>query len=260
MGNCTRPEGDFGRAAPSFTHDTLLPALGWDAAQSRGEATSTFQFTIAEREMRDRMWQFFTAPHGKDWFFNAKTHGQNTRILPEVDATNVAADYYNFLRAQHYPVQTTLYRHVARDAHTDIALIPPVFRVICDVILEDQQRAIAVQATPLQMENAPIDVQARRQENLMMIGWFTRSLRYRERAYSTAFERLLVERPDPAGQELADAIGHLEPYVQRAEAGYFCVDGRLDVPAPSSRSRFSPNNKGGGTGTSRMLQEPVYRK
>ena len=80
---CGRPTGDFGRAEPSFLHDTLLPAAGKLTAEYvRKEPVSGFPLTDDEIELRNRAWAFVRAPHVRDWWLDSLVEGERTRILP----------------------------------------------------------------------------------------------------------------------------------------------------------------------------------
>src|SRR5690606_5695206 len=69
-------------------------------------------------------------------------------------------------------------------------------------------------------------VAARRAENQMAIGWFTRAIRYRYDAYAYALDHLLVETPHREAMETDGRLGELAAWVEAAERGDFCDDQR----------------------------------
>src|SRR6218665_3924207 len=77
-GCVARPVGDFGRAAPSWTHDTAMPAVGKFIAGNGREPVSDFNKTDQEEEMHDRVWRFLVAAHARDWQFDSIVELQRT--------------------------------------------------------------------------------------------------------------------------------------------------------------------------------------
>lgn len=242
---CARPTGDFGRAAPSVLHDEIMPAMGASRAAADGEPVSDFNLTDQEREMHDRVWRFLVAPHSRDWFYDTAVELQRTRLASDLDTGFSADRYYDYLRSERFQSSRVRYRKVADDVAIDIATIPETFAAICWVIEVDRQRAIAVTNVRLAGADAPGQVAARKWENQQKIAWFTRALRYRHLAYSTALERLLVETPHEEARLVDAQLALMEPYVQRAEAGDFCLTGTggmvyKDTDIPSRYATSEP--------------------
>lgn len=225
LAGCARPMGDFGRAAPSVLHDEIMPAIGDARAASHGERVSDFNLTDQEREMHDRVWRFLIAPHAHDWFYDTATELQRTRLASNLDTRYTTDRYYAFLRSERFQSSRVRYRKVANDVAIDIATIPQTFAAICRVIEVDRQRAIAVANVRLASADAPAQVAARRWENQQKIAWFTRALAYRYQSYSIALERLLVETPHEEARLVDAQLARMEPYVERAQAGDFCLTG-----------------------------------
>jgi len=218
---CARPVGDFGRAAPSFTHDVAMPTVGnWRAAQA-GEPVSNFNQTDQERLMHDRVWRFLIAPHGRDWAFDTSVELQRTRIYPARDSRFTVDRYYNTLRGDAYQSSRVRYKRVGSDIETDIALMPATFQAICDVIEIDRQRAEALRSLAM---GSPMSVQAaaRQAENAQYIDWFTRAVRYRYDSYSYALDHLLVETPHEEARAVDASLSRLQGYVLMAERADFC--------------------------------------
>lgn len=225
VAGCAQPTGDFGRAAPSVLHDELMPHIGAAQAAGRGEAVSNFNLTDQEREMEDRVWRFLVAPHSRDWFYDTAVELQRTRISGATDTQFLADRYYQYLRSTRFQSSRVRYNKIADDITADIATIPATFAAICRVIEVDRQRQIAVGNVGLAAPDAAQQVVARRIENTRKINWFTRALGYRNLSYSTALERLLVETPHEEARSVDALLTHMAAYVQRAEAGDFCLAG-----------------------------------
>ena len=245
LAGCTRPVGDFGRAAPSVLHDAIMPAAGAARAGAAGEPVSGFNLTDQESEMHNRVWRFLIAPHAHDWFYDTAVELQRTRLSGATDTSFSPDRYYNHLRSTRYASSRVRYQTVANDIWIDISTAPATFAAICAVIEVDRQRAIAVANVASAGTGAEAQVAARRAENEAHIAWFTRALRYRYQSYSMALDRLLVETPHEEARLVAERLSELEIYVRRAEAGDFC-----GAAAP----------QGSGTVPSRFEIEPVYTK
>jgi hypothetical protein len=234
-----RPVGDFGRAAPSFTHDTAMPAAGDNLARLRDEPVSNFNKTDQEEEMHDRVWRFLVAAHAKDWVFDTSVELQRTRIIPPKDGYYTIERYYAWLKETQYQSSRTRYSTVGRHITADIDTIPTTFVAICAVIQVDRQRAAALQSLgaglPPVMAN---DVAARKYENDAFIAWFVRALNYRYESYDFALDSLLVETPHEQSVAVDEALRRMSVYVTRANRYDFCGDstqahGGGDVVIPS---------------------------
>lgn len=228
-----RPTGDFGRAAPSFTHDTAMPAAGDFLARQRKEPVSDFNQTDQEREMHDRVWRFLAAAHAKDWRFDAAVELQRTRITPPKDATFPVTRYYAWLRETQYSSSRTRYSTVGRHIDADIDTAPGTFAAICAVIEVDRQRAEALRGLANLAPGAASNVAARKYENDAFIAWFVRALNYRYQSYGYALDNLLVETPHEQSMAVDEALRRMASYVNRANRGDFCGG--------------SPGGGGGGT-------------
>lgn len=222
-GCVARPVGDFGRAEPSFTHDTAMPAVGEYSAHKRGEAVSSLNRTDQEEEMHNRIWRFLVAPHAKDWMFDASTELQRTRIVAARDSEWTIERYYNWLASSAYQSSRTRYRTVGAHVQSDIDTLPTTFAAICAVIEIDRQRAISY--AELQRGVPPrlrLEVAARKSENSASISWFVRALNYRFDSYDFALDNLLVATPHEQSLAVDETLRRLSPYVARANRGDFC--------------------------------------
>ncbi len=233
-----RPVGDFGRAAPSFTHDTAMPAVGGWLARQRKEPYSDFNQTDQEGEMHNRVWRFLIAAHAKDWFYDTAVEWQRTRILPEVDRNFSVDRYYNWLRTTQYESSRVRYSTVGRHIAADLDTVPGTFKSICEVVEVDRQRAIALANLSGLGPDEARNVANRKAENDIHIAWFVRALNYRYQSYSYALDHLLVETPHEQSLAVDEALRRMSGYVDRANRRDFCGDGgagmrRSDVVIPS---------------------------
>ena len=232
---CARPTGDFGRAAPSFTHDVAMPAVGTWRAANAGEPVSGFNQTDQERLMHDRVWRYLVAPHARDWAFDTSVELQRTRIYPARDARFTVDRYYNTMRTDAYQSSRVRYRRLDNDINNDIALMPATFKAICDVIEVDRQRSEAQRSLALGSIEAA-QVAARQAENGQYISWFTRAVRYRYDSYSYALDHLLVETPHEEAQTADASLQRLAVYVKAAERADFCQGAQAFNGGQSNRA------------------------
>jgi hypothetical protein len=217
-----RPLGDFDRPAPSAFNDEFLPEVGKVRAGNSGEPVSAFNLTDQEAEMHDRIWRFLVAPHASDWFHDLVAELQRTRISATTVHRYSTDRYYGYLHNERYRSSRVRFRTLASDALSDVDTAPSTFRAICNVIEVDRQRSVA--SSELGGLSAG-DVAARRAENDMWIGWFTRSLRFRYDSYSYALDHLLVETPHEEAIQADGRLSELAIWVDRADRGDFCGDG-----------------------------------
>ena len=227
LAGCTaRPVGDFGRAAPSWTHDTAMPAAGDFIAGNRGEPVSSFNKTDQEEEMHDRVWRFLVAAHARDWQFDSAVELQRTRIVRPRDERFTIERYYQWLSRTEYASSRTRYSTVGRHIAADIDTLPTTFAAICKVIEIDRQRAIAYDGLSGQLPpRIAEEVAARKYENDAFIDWFVRALNYRYSSYDYALDNLLVETPHEQSLAVDEALRRMSVYVDRANRRDFCANG-----------------------------------
>ena len=224
-GCVARPVGDFGRAAPSWTHDTAMPAAGDFIAANRNEPVSSFNKTDQEDEMHDRVWRFLVAAHARDWQFDSAVEPQRTRIVRPRDESFTIERYYNWLRRTEYQSSRTRYSTVGSHVTADIDTLPTTFAAICKVIEIDRQRAIAYDGLGHDLPpRIGEEVAARKYENDAFIDWFVRALNYRYSSYDFALDNLLVETPHEQSLAVDEALRRMSVYVNRANRRDFCSD------------------------------------
>lgn len=223
MAGClARPVGDFGRADPSFTHDTAMPVVGKFLAQQREEPVSGFNQTDQETEMHNRVWRFLVAAHAKDWFYDTAVEWQRTRLTPTTDTQFAVNRYYIWLKTTQYQSSPVRYSTVGRHISADLDTIPGTFKAICAVIEVDRQRAAALSGLRDLGPAVAADVAARKNENNMHIAWFVRALNYRYESYGYALDNLLVETPHEQSMAVDNALQRLAAFVGKANRRDFC--------------------------------------
>jgi hypothetical protein len=221
-----RPVGDFGRAAPSWSHDVAMPAAGDFIAKNRRDPVSSFNKTDQEDEMHDRVWRFLVAAHAKDWQFDSAVELQRTRIVRPRDERFTIERYYNWLKRTEYQSSRTRYATVGRHITADIDTLPTTFTAICKVIEIDRQRAIAYDGLRSQLPpRLAEEVAARKYENDAFIDWFVRALNYRYASYDFALDNLLVETPHEQSLAVDEALRRMSGFVARAKRHDFCGSG-----------------------------------
>lgn len=232
-GCLARPVGDFGRADPSFTHDTAMPVVGKFMAQQRKEPVSGFNQTDQETEMHNRVWRFLVAAHAKDWFYDTAVEWQRTRLTPTTDTRFAVDRYYSWLKSTQYQSSPVRYSTVGRHIAADLDTIPGTFKAICAVVEVDRQRAAALSGLRDIEPSVAADVAARKNENNMHIAWFVRALNYRYASYGYALDHLLVETPHEQSMAVDSALQRLSAFVGQANRRDFC--GGSTVTAQGNR-------------------------
>ena len=205
---CGRPTGDFGRAEPSFLHDTVLPLAGSFAAVQRKEPYSAFPLTDDEIELRDRAWGFVRAPHARDWWLDTLVEGERTRILPMLKGEAPPPDglpileanwdrgrYHHYLLTDGRISTETLWTRIINDAGADTSLIPPFCDVAARVRRADVERLGALRRQGVVEAGLNDGAEARVWENEETISWVWRALGYRAASYRYAIDHFQVEAP-----------------------------------------------------------------
>lgn len=215
---CGRPTGDFGRAEPSFLHDTILPAAGsLVALQARKEPVSGFPLTDDEIELRNRAWAFVRAPHVRDWWLDTLVEGERTRILPVLKGGSTMSPeiaamfpqvalpllapaydrsrYHGYLLSDGRISTETLWISIIDDANADTSLIPPFCQVAARVRRDDVERLGALRRQRLVEAGLHQGAEARVWENEQTIAWVWQALGYRAASYKYAIDHFEVEAP-----------------------------------------------------------------
>ncbi len=215
--------GDFGRMAPGFVNDELLPLLDPNRKGMNGRPVDGFNLTDEETEMRDRVWRFLVAPHAKDWAWPytaeirpAKAGGGTARQVGK---------YYRWLTGERYASSRVRYNTMAAHVEADIGTLPATFRSICAVIEVDRLRGVAVAEIDGLEPAMQARVDRRDRLNGAFIGRFVLALDFRYQSYQYALDHFLVETPHQEAVKVDAALTELIVWVERANAHDFCGDG-----------------------------------
>ncbi|ODN72415.1 hypothetical protein [Methylobrevis pamukkalensis] len=192
---CARPEGDFGRADPSWMHDELMPAAGRLNAAKRGEPVSSFNRTDTERLLADQAWALISPPAADAWWTKVLVEGQRIRILPPVDARFDPASYYIWLQETPFRSSEARWSKVIADLYSDADLVPPFCETVLKVRRADGERIAAIGRQLTGEEVWIRNAGARVAENEALIAWVGRALIYRLKSYRNAIDRLEIETP-----------------------------------------------------------------
>lgn len=240
---CARPVGDFGRAAPDYIHDAVMPGIGAVRARIAGEPVSDLNDTDAEATMANRIWRFLVSPNAHDWFFDIAAELTRTRLLPGPGPGFSPDRYYNWLHATPFRSAVVRYNRLDDDVEADIETLPATFASICAVEKIDRERAFAAGALTGISAKTRAQIRARRAENASQVAMFVHALRYRARAYDYALNHLLVETPNPRAEKADAALRRLSVLVARATSGAFCSPPAISIgraaPKPPIR-RYRP--------------------
>lgn len=227
-----------------------MPALGAakrDYLDKR--PVSTLNRTDEERLMHDRIWRYLTAPHARDWSFDASVEFQRTG-MGVTDHMFATDRYYRTLSGTRYASSHTRFAKLADDISIDLQLLPPTFESVCAVLSIDHRRGIAANGAVGVEAALREEQQDRRAENDETIGWFTRALRYRYESYELALNHLLVETPHEGAVRVDGLLSQMLTGVEAAERGDFC----------HGESASGGQHGGGIAGRTLMGDQTIYRK
>lgn len=209
LGACAQT-GDFGRPAPSVVNDTLLPAVGGLAARGRGEPVSSYRLTDDEIEMRDLAWGVVMPPLSEQALERTLVKLARTRVLP-VDRVRVEKEsYVRTLIATSDRSSGARYARLRADIDADVARIEPFFSAAARVAAGDRARDRAAARVPELRPDERANVDARIEENGLLIAWVRLSFDERVVTYRYALDRLVLETPDPAAVSVEASLATLE--------------------------------------------------
>jgi hypothetical protein len=226
---CAPDVGDLGRPRPSVWNSAILPTAGDYVAWARGEQVSSFHFTDAEIELRDRAWRFVMPAHEKSWFQREVQELARTRIIPVSWQSTAPDRYAAALTSGSFRSEVSRYRRLGEDALADAALIRPFVTNARQVLAADRARLKAVTSSPAIEPPTPEHAHARVAENEGMIAWVRERTRYRIVNYRHALDNLVVELPSAEAVMAERAILALEAEAKALD-GLAGKDYRLGPP------------------------------
>lgn len=225
--SCAAPTGDFGRPAPSYVNDEMLPAAGRALARLREEPVSHFALTDDEEELRDRTYRFIMPIHRRGFFARSRAELVRTRIWPDSVYTVDPAAYYGKLRGDRFRSETGRYSAMLDEINADNALLDAYLAVANEVYADDAARLAALDRVQELSEKEETAAIARVYENRRVVTWAVAALRWRVASYDYALERSRIEVPSEwaAGVELA-----VVDLARRVEALAFAVEQMVAAP------------------------------
>ncbi len=203
---CGPAVGDFGRPKPSVVHDALMPRLGDVLARERGEPVSAYRLTDHEVEMRNLAWGVVMPPLEGQRRDRVLAELRRTRILPADRARLDKASYVQALLATDYRSSAARYAKLTDDVVDDTLRVGPFFEAAWRVTEDDRARVRALDHAFGVRADERENALARIDENGLLIAWARESFDERLAAYRYALDRLVMETPDRASIEAAQAI------------------------------------------------------
>lgn len=206
---CT-PTGDFGRPAPSVVNDALLPLAGRAAARKRGEPVSGYRLTDRERLMRDLAWAIVMPQIEEQRHDRMLTELRRTRILPAERARIDKESYVETLIGVDFRSSGARYARLQADIEADVTRVEPFFQTATQVAEDDRVRARAADRVPEVTSEERQNVDARIEENRLLVAWVRQSFDERIVTYRYALDRLVLETPDRAAVSVEASLSVLE--------------------------------------------------
>lgn len=212
---CSRPTGDFGRAAPNFAHDHAGPNLGKLFALQRKETVSLFARTDEELKLENAAWTIVRPLHAKDWISGSLIEGRRTRIFPDINKTLDYRAYLFWHRIERFNSSEARWNRIIADIRADQGAVSPFYDQARVVYAIDAQRLKFLEETdgiePIYRKNT----RARLLENEQLIDLALRSFQFRYKAYDFAITRMLLEFPSPRGQFAQDELERYKELIER---------------------------------------------
>ena len=200
LGACSRPTGDFGRAAPNVLHDRVAEDVGMLYRYSQKQDVSNLNQTDQEKELRDRGWTLVVPPNSEDWVGAKKAQLQRQGLLKDPYTTINPSIYYVYLRSDKYRSSETRYNRLINDMKSDQKLLLPFCKIARQVLITDQERLAALERQQDVNPQFATGVKARVSENKSFVDWVLGATGRRLQAYQIAINALEVETPSARRQ------------------------------------------------------------
>jgi hypothetical protein len=201
--------GDLGRPRPSII-TSFAPAVGDWSARFRGEASSWFDLTDDENQLRDRAWRLVLPAHERNHFERIVSQLAHSRILPVEAQSSTVSDYYDALTFGSFISQASRYNRLAEDAAADRLLLAQFRANAIRVINADRARLRALEASrEIEPENRA-SAHDRVVENEGLMLWVCERARFRLKSYRHALDNLVVAMPSREAIRAERAIMALE--------------------------------------------------
>ena len=212
---CSRPTGDFGRAAPSVVHDSLAPKLGSKFALRRKEKVSKFSRTDEELKLANLAWTIVRPVHTKDWISGTLIEGRRTRIFPDINDKLDHRAYLFWLKLEKFRSSETRWNRIISDIRADQGAIAPFYEQARLVYVIDQQRIAYLEENKDFGDKFSSNTRARILENERLIDTALDSLQFRHAAYDHAIKHLVLESPSPRYRHAEEELARYHQLIER---------------------------------------------
>ena len=200
-------------------NDDFLPLVGRVAAQQRDEPASDFEYTDAERQLRNRSWALLMPQQEEQYFQRWLAEMRRTRMISVESTVPSRSDYVTELLSRNYRSSGARFARLEMDIRNDRLRFPPFIETANTVAEYDRVRARSMNRTPDLTAEERKNAIGRIEENRLLTSTVQRSMRERAGIYRYALERLVIETPDNA------AIG--------AEQELLALERDLGISGPS---------------------------
>lgn len=222
---CSRPTGDFGRAAPTVSHDQLAPVVGKVLAHRREEVVSLFGRTDEEIILENLAWTILRPVHSADWISGSLIEGRRTRVFPDINSKLDFRAYLFWLRIERFTSSEARWNRVIDDIRADQGAITPFYEQARVVYTVDQQRVAYLEQNPDIGPRYQQNTRARLLENEALIQLALDGLNFRFTAYDYAIKRLTVEFPSARAAQAAEELARYAELIERGgERGLPFID------------------------------------
>lgn len=179
---------------------------GSAAARSRGEPVSSFPFTDAEEELRDRAWRFLMPAKERSVLDTTLADLVRTRVLPASARPFEPAGYLDALVAEPFASPASRYRRIGDDAEADARLVAPFAGVAAQVLEADRLRLKSLRLVAGLTVPEAADAEARVLENRCLVAWVRESVAQRIAGYRYAVEHAFVAMPQAQAVDAERAV------------------------------------------------------
>lgn len=194
LGGCAG--GDFGRTRGNAVTDDMHRWIGLEATGSVGLASSQFQLTDLERQMRDLAYPLIEPPHSrplwKSVFGDYKPIESPWRQTVVFDRTA----YGRLLIDEPHRSFASRYSVLMDDARDDLLRFQSFYATATKVIELDRKRNASLRLVSALESRERADAIARMDENALIVQWVEQCLQRRVSSYKWALERMVIQAPD----------------------------------------------------------------
>jgi hypothetical protein len=207
LGGCSG--GDFGRTRQDFLSDDMHGWIGREATGSVGLASSQFQLTDNERQLRDLAYPLIEPPHSrpawKSVFGDYKPLASPWRQKAVFDRTAYGRQLIDEPHRSH----SSRYAQLTDDVRDDISRFEPFFATAIRVLDLDNKRNASLGHVSELSPRERADAVARMEENTLIVQWVQQCLEQRISSYHWALERLVIQAPDNMAADADRLISEL---------------------------------------------------